>query len=118
VVAYGLDQDYMKLRHEEFFWFQLGFRLILTFVITLAVLYLGSLLTTALLVFPVFWARNQKNGVVWFLAFVTLIGFIGALVGYFTGIMTDMPISYTASVGIFMVGILSIYAQILLFKAR
>ncbi len=104
VFSYCIDEEIMRLRTHHFALFSVIYRLFVTLIISAGVLFIGPLLTSALLIFPVLLADGKNRSIQSFFVVGVLLGIAGATSGFVTGVATDIPPAYTASLGILICG--------------
>lgn len=105
VFSYCIDEEMMRLRTGNFSLFSVLYRLIIVALISSSVLFIGPLLTSALLIFPPLLADMRRNPIVSFFSLGILVALIGSTGGFLWGVAMDIPPSYTASITILVVGI-------------
>jgi len=105
VYAYCIDEEIMRLRTVHFRLFSTAYRLMVTLLIAAAVLFVGPLLTSALLIFPALLADSGKSSITTFVAVGVAIGITGATGGFMAGVAMDIPPAYTGSLGILAMGV-------------
>jgi|GEM_PF-1475650 len=105
VLSYCIDEECMRLRTVHFGFFSILYRFMITLVISASVLFIGPLLTPALLILPVVFADSGRNSIMEFFLYATIIGIAGSAAGFLLGVAADLPPAYTAAIGILFLGI-------------
>ncbi|KMQ49416.1 Zinc ABC transporter, inner membrane permease protein ZnuB [Chitinispirillum alkaliphilum] len=104
VFSYCIDEELMRLRSKRFTVFATFYRISITLIIAASVLYIGPLLTSALLIFPALLSDTGKSSIITFFAFAVTVGLLGAAGGFIAGVAGDIPPAYTASIAILAAG--------------
>jgi ABC-type Mn2+/Zn2+ transport system permease subunit len=105
VYSYCIDEEMMRLRSDNFSLFSGIYRLIVVALMSASVLFIGPLLTSALLIFPPLLADMRRNSIVSFFTLGIVVALIGATGGFMAGVAMDIPPAYTASITIPIIGI-------------
>lgn len=104
VFSYCIDEEMMRLRTDYFRIFSVMYRLIIVALISASVLFIGPLLTSALLIFPPLLADTRRNSVFSFFSLGITAGLIGSIGGFVSGVAVDIPPAYTASIAVLIIG--------------
>jgi zinc transport system permease protein len=104
VFSYCIDEEHMRLRVNNFAVFSFLYRLVAVALITCSVIFIGPLLTSALLVFPALTADRGKGSIGIYFLTSSGIGLSGVIAGFSAGLMLDIPPAYTASAAILIAG--------------
>ncbi|MDG5814663.1 metal ABC transporter permease [Chitinispirillales bacterium ANBcel5] len=104
VFSYCIDEELMRLRTVHFSLFTILYRIIITVLISASVLFIGPLLTSALLIFPALLSDTGKSSISIFFLIAVVMGLTGSITGFIAGVAADIPPAYSASVAIVVLG--------------
>lgn len=107
VRTFALDEQFLLRFPKLLKGISGGTRLASTLLVTLGVVTIGPLLTTALMVLPSLFTDTKKRGFTAVMISATLVGLAGILVGFPVALLADLPPAYVIAVVLVPVGILS-----------
>lgn len=105
-LAYFLDEETLRVRLRGHRLVALSFHLLSVLAVTTAVLLIGPVLCTALLILPPLLTERRARGLVPFLIAAAAVGVTGTATGFLTALLFDLPPAPTAAAGLLAVGVL------------
>ncbi len=104
--AFILDQEILRLKPRTYSKTVWSYRILSAFSVTLGVILIGPLLTTAFLIFPPLLADIKKGSVSFYFKNSTIIGFLGVFSGFIIAATIDIPPAYSVTLFLPIVGII------------
>jgi zinc/manganese transport system permease protein len=104
IYSYCLDEEGLRILEPRFKHIEIAYRSISAVVITSALVCIGPLLTTILLVLPPLLGEKSASGIGFFFIMAVGIGVLGTLAGFIVSIVIDFPPVYMISSVLFATG--------------
>ncbi len=104
-LAYFLDEEMLRVRARHHRVVALAFHLIAVIAVTAAVLLIGPVLCTALLILPALLTERRSTGLVRYLAAAAIVGAAGTALGFSTALWFDLPPAPTSTAGVLVAGL-------------
>ena len=117
-LSYLIDEIQLRLQGEYYKKTYLWFRLLSALVITMSVVFVGPLLTSAWLIFPALWAEHFGKNIRAYFVLSLLINFGGTLTGFLLALLLDLPPAMICSLMVFVVGLAAYLIQKIKYSAN